>query len=791
MMKQCLKRVCVFGVILGLVAGVATAADLYSSGDKTWDTSTANWGAVSGATNGAIWNSGTPDNAIFEGTAGAVTLGEDIDIVHLRFTTAANNYTVGGNTLNFAVGGSITQGYKNAYHTITSAIIGSPDVGVINGTGYNGLTFAPTAGTVMLGTCTVPYDDAVGGDKAGIHFGGSTTGNSVSEVRYDGGDRYGGIYVEGSGSWTFGDIKIGTVYITGSLIANGTIDTDYGGLQLQNGGTLHYNNAGAVLDNFKIYGGSSLDNTSGSATSTSDHNPPQTWGGNWTFIGSNGTDSDLNLGAGTVTLSGNRTVTIQNAAATLTIGGTITDGTSSYGLTKAGAGTLKLTGVNTYNGATTVSAGTLSLGNGTDNSNLDDDAIVSVATGATLDLNFASTNADSVFQLQLGGSPAAVGTWGSTSSTADNKDDTYFSGTGVLNNLGGLAPAGTWYWDGSNYGGTGNGASDGGSGVWSTTSNNWDQGFVSRKVWPDTTNDMAIFRTSAGTVDLQSDITLGELLIDGADNYVIGSTPETNSLAFGGTNMITVDQVKAYFRAGIAGSPKLRVHCGSSDPVYLWPGVTNMTLGAVTIGGAPQNNPVIELGGTTSGNSISQIINANNWSFLDKKGSSTWTVGNMTVGTLRLSAGTFVLNGMFNKTYIGMQFTGGTLAGGGTINMPVTVPDVGTLAPGDPTGTLTITNSSCTIKGTLAITVDGSQSPAVSTLAVDPARTLTISNATLNVSVAGSPGGSLVIATYGTLAGEFAVTNGLEDGWSIDYAHDGGTGIALLSPPAGSVFIVR
>ena len=61
-------------------------------------------------------------------------------------------------------------------------------------------------------------------------------------------------------------------------------------------------------------------------------------------------------------MSGNRTVTVASNA--LTVGGAIADGGSGYGLTKAGAGTLILTGAETYAGATTVSGGTLQIGAG-------------------------------------------------------------------------------------------------------------------------------------------------------------------------------------------------------------------------------------------------------------------------------------------------------------------------------------------------------------------------------------------------------------------------------------------
>jgi len=63
---KCLALLSIFAVALGMVSGI-NAADKFSSGDKTWDTTNSNWGTVtSGPYTTATWVSG--DNAIFEGT---------------------------------------------------------------------------------------------------------------------------------------------------------------------------------------------------------------------------------------------------------------------------------------------------------------------------------------------------------------------------------------------------------------------------------------------------------------------------------------------------------------------------------------------------------------------------------------------------------------------------------------------------------------------------------------------------------------------------------------------------
>lgn len=123
-----------------------------------------------------------------------------------------------------------------------------------------------------------------------------------------------------------------------------------------NVGTLNLNHATALgngAGTLVITGGTTLDNTAGAAIAMTANNP-QTWNGDFTFTGSNA----LDLGRGAVAMgAASRQVTV--SASTLTVGGAI-GGTG--GLTKQGAGTLRLSGASTYAGATEVVAGTLALG---------------------------------------------------------------------------------------------------------------------------------------------------------------------------------------------------------------------------------------------------------------------------------------------------------------------------------------------------------------------------------------------------------------------------------------------
>ena len=145
------------------------------------------------------------------------------------------------------------------------------------------------------------------------------------------------------------------------------------------------------------------------------------------------------------TLNGNGTV--QNTkyfdrATTLTVAagsfsGTITDsgitsggpgtGDTRLSLVKSGAGTLTLSGTISYGGNTTVEDGTLSIGNGGSPTTLSDSATVSIASGATMHLNF--TGSDTVGALEIAGSgPLPADTYNSSHPTYGS----YFSGSGSL-----------------------------------------------------------------------------------------------------------------------------------------------------------------------------------------------------------------------------------------------------------------------------------------------------------------------------------------------------------------------
>ena len=221
------------------VASLANAADQFWTGTGNWGDSS--WGAVTGGSYTDAWSD--YNNAIFEGTPGAVTATGTVNVHNIDFTSAGGGYSIDGGTLNFDAGSVISNSNNTHNHTITSAITGSPLVNIFDGpagNGYEGIFFAPSSGTQTLGAVLNP-DNTGTRDKSGIYLSGSTAGNTVTSIAYGGGDRYGTVYKQGTSTWTTGDITTGTIRVSqGTLVINGTATSMYSG-HVYTGGTVSGN----------------------------------------------------------------------------------------------------------------------------------------------------------------------------------------------------------------------------------------------------------------------------------------------------------------------------------------------------------------------------------------------------------------------------------------------------------------------------------------------------------------------------------------------------------------------
>jgi fibronectin-binding autotransporter adhesin len=246
---------------------------------------------------------------------------------------------------------------------VTSGLDGFNDTsGMVNyavSSGGGTLTANISANTVQFtgatNTITVPDANSISlngvmnvGSEAAMLTGGNLVIGSTKELVFIG---PGNITVESAIQDNAGGGSAIVMGGRGMLALSGA--NGYSGGTYLLDGTLCLNNPTALgRGGLTIYGGA-LDNTSPGAVRLSNDNP-QAWNCNISFVGTH----DLDLGIGPVVLGGNTTVTAK--AHTLTVGGVIS---GPYCLTKAGAGTLSLSGANIYSGGTTLSAGTLNLNN--------------------------------------------------------------------------------------------------------------------------------------------------------------------------------------------------------------------------------------------------------------------------------------------------------------------------------------------------------------------------------------------------------------------------------------------
>jgi autotransporter-associated beta strand protein len=251
-----------------------------------------------------------------------------------------------------------------------------------------------------------------------VTLSGSTTGNvvttTINHQNPPGAPFSRGLHVakSGSGSWT----------VSGVVSVAGTVTI--------NGGTLTLSGANSFNGQLTVASGML------SVPSVNDSNANGPLGrstaavilgasaGRTGWLQHTGTNVSSSTKPFTMASGGTGVFDIVSATAELTLSGAIG---GSGAMTKTGAGTLLLAGLNSYSGDTRVEAGTLALGGST---TLSDASALWIESGAGVYLE-AGIN-EVVTNLYFSGKQAYVGTWGSTAGSARNRDDVYFSGTGIL-----------------------------------------------------------------------------------------------------------------------------------------------------------------------------------------------------------------------------------------------------------------------------------------------------------------------------------------------------------------------
>ena len=284
---------------------------------------------------------------------------------------------------------------------------------------YTGLT------TVSAGTLAITNNASLGTTAAGtsvtngamLQLNGVSMSGEALTINGTGVGSAGALSnVTGASSWT-GNIVMSassSIGATATLTINGIISGATFGLTKVGTGILELNGANSYTGSTTISAGTLKLIAASAIITTSDVVMNPTTGNAYLDVyGASVTIGSLaSSGAGTsyVTSTGGGDITLTISGTTnSTFAGIIEDGTAtSLSIIKAGTSVLTLSGVNTYAGLTTVSAGTLIVTNASSLGSGGVGAGTSVTSGATLQINGVTINGESLSIAGVGSGTGAL-----------------------------------------------------------------------------------------------------------------------------------------------------------------------------------------------------------------------------------------------------------------------------------------------------------------------------------------------------------------------------------------------
>ncbi|MEI6605640.1 MAG: DUF6288 domain-containing protein, partial [Verrucomicrobiota bacterium] len=342
----------------------------------------------------------------------AISIWAGLPVTYTWGSATAGNWSVGTNWTGGAAPAAAGQPYYNLNFTPAGTYTVTDDLnngfllnqlnvaGVVTFAGTNSLAFAAN-GSIL------PQLNQTSANAVTI----STPLNLAAMTSFGG---------SGGGSVTLNSLISGsgglTKNTTGVLTIN-NINNTYSGGTVLNAGTVTFPASATVTPFFGT--GPLTINPNATLQVNRTSLPNSIFLNGTTITGGNSFSSTL---SGPVTLTN---ITTFNFGSTggFTIPGNIS---GSGGFTTIGTSLWHLSGTNSYTGPTSIQAGTLSY----DAAAAVGPGALNISSGAIAKLNFSGNR--NIASLTLGGTTMSSGSYGSTSSSATNKNNSYFSGTGTV-----------------------------------------------------------------------------------------------------------------------------------------------------------------------------------------------------------------------------------------------------------------------------------------------------------------------------------------------------------------------
>jgi autotransporter-associated beta strand protein len=487
-----------------------------------------------------------------------------------------------------------------------------------------------------------------------------------------------------------------------------------------------------------------------------------------------GAGNNENLGAlrletganqtGSVTLRANSFIGVNGSAAT--ISGAIGQNGGSFGFTKQGNNTLTLTGTNTYTGTTTISAGTLQIGNGTTDGSIANAG--NVTNNATLNFNNINpltytgniTGAGGILTKTGAGALTFGGTSSVTTLNVNNATGTVDLGSGgslTINNGGGNTIQSST--GGTISGGTITlGASDGDTGTASGTTLTINSKITSGagvrlEYW-----NGAVGNTGTLVLTNPSNDYTGGTVINTAGTIsvsTINNTGSAGNLGTGGTvSLATNSATLKYTGAGETTNRTITMSGGANTGGTIdASGTGALRLSNVTNTNTADGTATLRLTGTGIGEITSSLANqsATRLTAVTKAGIGTWRLSgsndlgsnmNVTAGSLEITGTTSINGGSgSNLGYFNAAgnasvtvLSGGSLSILGTTNATKPNSIVGQNAAG--TSTLTVNGGVLTIGANTGFALGNNLTTATGVLTISSGTaTITAGSATLQNSL--------------------------------------------------------